>query len=148
MDNKKTFEALNVLEDFLEQLDETCGLAAMEYGLEAYDAIETLREQFCNRLTRVCDEYNTKVGKINPQSNEAIVLYYSWSNITEEELYETCKHIKQHFPDNNVVALSENINLEILSKHELLRQLDNIKDKIKRLEDNSYEYYQYFQKGE
>lgn len=108
----------------------------MEYGLEAYDAIETLREQFCNRLTGVCDEYNTKVGKINPQSNETIVLYYSWSNITEEELYETCKYIKQRFPDNNVVALSENINLKILGKRELLRQLDDIKDKIKRLEDN------------
>lgn len=39
-------EALDNLDDFLEELDEFYGLAALKYGDEAYDALEILRSWY------------------------------------------------------------------------------------------------------
>ena len=44
-----TYEALETLEDFLEELDEFYGLVALKYGSEASDALETLRSWYLQR---------------------------------------------------------------------------------------------------
>lgn len=46
MDNKiKSLGAvIDALDDFLDDLDETCGLAAMRYGDEAHEALEFLHD--------------------------------------------------------------------------------------------------------
>lgn len=40
------YEALENLDDFLEELDEFYGLAALKYGDEAYNALEVLRSWY------------------------------------------------------------------------------------------------------
>jgi hypothetical protein len=41
-----TYEALETLDDFLEELDEFYGLAALQYGSEAYHAMGTLHSYY------------------------------------------------------------------------------------------------------
>ena len=40
------YEALETLDDFLEELDEFYGLVALKYGSEAYDAMEVLHSYY------------------------------------------------------------------------------------------------------
>lgn len=40
------YEALETLDDFLEELDEFYGLVVLKYGEEAYDALETLHRWY------------------------------------------------------------------------------------------------------
>lgn len=46
MDNKieTVSEALDILDDFMEELDETCGLSALKYGDEAAAAMDFLHD--------------------------------------------------------------------------------------------------------
>lgn len=43
MEIKSVYEALDILDDFMEVLDELYGLCSFKYGDEAYDALEFLQ---------------------------------------------------------------------------------------------------------
>ena len=45
-------EALETLDDFLEELDESCGLAALRYGSESYEAMEILYSWYYEQLDK------------------------------------------------------------------------------------------------
>ena len=54
---KNLSEAIDALDDFLDDLDEECGLAALRYGDEAYEALEFLHEYIlCNNTVCISKE--------------------------------------------------------------------------------------------
>lgn len=71
------YEALEVLDVFLEELDELYGLAALQYGSEAYHAMEVLRSWH------------------NKQSNKDEVIEYLLDMLEEEHMGMRAVAIKE-----------------------------------------------------
>lgn len=134
IDNKKVFEALDNLEMFLEELDEFYGLAALKYGSEAYDAMETLKKyRFDSYLEGFDDGLEVQIEKLNLHPTEAIALRFDFDDIKPDELQYIFNNIKDGFSEHTIVATPNKVSLESWDKDTLENYVNMIKKIIEEL---------------
>lgn len=71
-------------------------------------------------------EIITKIEAINPKSSDVIVMYFNTEILGLEEVRQIFEHIQESFPNNQVIALPNEIDLEVFDKRVLSEQLNDI----------------------
>ena len=61
------------------------------------------------------DKLITRIEKLKPHPTEAITLFYN-TKMPTSQTYDIVKFLQNKFPDNKVIALPDNVNLEMCSK--------------------------------